>query len=433
MQSETGVVVVGGGQAGLSASRLLTDAGVDHVVLERDRIGSDWVSRRWETFCLVTPNFQCRLPGYPYGAGGFGGTDPDGFMLRAEILEYLRSYARSFDAPVYEQVTVTGVRPGAGHGEGGGYEVDTTEGTVRASAVVVATGGYHTPVVPPLAAAFPPAVLQLHSSAYRGPGQLPAGATLVVGTGQSGAQIAEDLHRAGREVHLAIGSAPRVARRYRGRDCMTWLEQMGVYDEPVGFGPGASQARDKTNHYVTGRDGGHDIDLRRFAAEGLHLHGRLLDLAAGPDGAVTARFGADLRTDLDHADAVAESIKDLIDAWITSQGLAAPPETRYVPVWAPPSDADRESEVDLSAAGITSVVWAVGYRKDYGWIDIPVFDDHGYPEQHRGITDVPGLYFLGLPWMHTWGSGRFAAVGRDAEHVVAHLVGSLAQTAPAMA
>jgi putative flavoprotein involved in K+ transport len=422
MQSETQVVVIGGGQAGLSASRLLTYRGIDHVVLERDRIGSDWVNRRWDTFCLVTPNFQCRLPGYPYGAGGFGGTDPDGFMLRPQIVDYLRSYARSFDAPVYERVTVTAVEPG----DRGGYVAETSDGPIRASAVVVATGGYHVPVLPPMSSVLGPDIVQVHSSAYRNPEMLPAGATLVVGTGQSGAQIAEDLHLAGRQVRLAIGSAPRVARRYRGTDCMTWLERMGVYDEPVGTGPGAAQARDKTNHYVTGRDGGHDIDLRRFAAEGMALHGRLLDLTA-VDGGVSARFGDNLARDLDHADSVSESIKDNIDVWIAAHGIDVPLEERYSPVWEPAAAA--EQQVDLAEAGITSVVWAVGYRKDYGWIRVPAFDERGYPDHERGVSGVPGLYFLGLPWLHTWGSGRFAAVGRDAEHVVAHLADTLARSA----
>lgn len=415
------MVVIGGGQAGLSASWHLTDRGIDHVVLERDRIGSDWVTRRWDTFCLVTPNFQCRLPGYPYGPGGFGGTDPDGFMLRPQIVSYLRSYARSFDAPVYEGVTVTALGR-----DRAGYVVATSDGTVRAAAVVVATGGYHIPVLPELASVLGDDVVQLHSSAYRNPGMLPPGATLVVGTGQSGAQITEDLHRAGHAVHLAIGSAPRVARRYRGRDCMTWLEQMGVYDEPVGTGPGVAQSRDKTNHYVTGRDGGHDIDLRQFAVEGLHLHGRLLDLTAIGDGHVRARFGGNLADDLDHADAVSESIKDMIDAWIEAEGIVAPTQVRYTPVWVPPAGDAVEREVDLTAEGITSVIWAVGYRKDYTWIDVPVFDPTGYPDHERGVSGVPGLYFLGLPWLHTWGSGRFAAVGRDAAHVVEHLADALA-------
>lgn len=425
-------MIVGAGQAGLSASWLLTQRGIDHVVVERDRIGSDWSTRRWDTFCLVTPNFQCRLPGYPYGPGGFGGSDPDGFMLRPRILDYLRSYARSFDAPVYERVAVTSV---SGDG-GGGYDVGTADGPVHARSVIVATGGYHIPVIPKLAAAFGPDVAQLHSSAYRSPELLPPGAILVVGTGQSGAQIAEDLHRAGHEVYLAVGSAPRVARRYRGRDCMTWLEQMGVYDEPVGSGPGAAQARDKTNHYVTGRDGGHDIDLRQFAAEGMHLHGRLLDLSGPPGGGVgtvTARFGDNLRHDLDHADSVSESIKNGIDTWITTKGIDAPPEARYTPVWEPPATADIEEDLDLTAAGITSVVWAVGYKKDYGWIDLPAFDGTGYPDHDRGVSPVPGLYFLGLPWQHTWGSGRFAAVGRDAEHVVGHLAENVSLSTPAMA
>ena len=405
------VVVIGGGQAGLAMSWCLKQRDVHHIVLERDRVGHEWADARWDTFCLVTPNWQCQLPGYPYS-----GPDPHGFMRREEIIAYIRDYAASFDPPVREGVEVTGLR----YGPGRGYELTIVTGGVTsdisADQVVVATGSYQVPVIPRLAERLPGTVGQLHSSRYRGAGDLPPGEVLVVGSGQSGAQIAEDLHLAGRPVHLAVGGAPRVARVYRGRDVVAWLDDMGYYDMSVEAHPLREDVRLKANHYVTGRDGGRDIDLRRFATEGMCLYGRL----TGVDGPAL-RFADDLAANLDHADAVSESIKDTIDGYIASRHLEVAKEARYVPVWRPPADAPRA--LDLTAAGVTTVIWAVGYRADYAWIDVPVFNGRGYPTHTRGVTSSPGLFFLGLPWLYTWGSGRFSGIGRDAEYLATVIAG----------
>ncbi len=239
-------------------------------------------------------------------------------------------------------------------------------------------------------------IVQLHSSAYKSPQALPEGDVLVVGTGQSGAQIAEDLHLAGRRVHLCVGSAPRTARRYRGKDVVAWLDEIGYYSMPVHEHPLKERVRGKPNHYVTGRDGGHDIDLRKFASEGMRLYGRLLDVRDG-----TLVFGDDLKTNLDGADAVAESIKTTIDRFIEQHGIDAPAEARYAPLWEPEH---HTRELDYVTAGIGSAVWCMGYRSDYRWIDIPIFDGTGYPSHQRGVTAAAGLYFLGLPWQFTWGS-----------------------------
>ena len=414
------VVVVGGGQAGLSISWHLTARGVEHVVMERSTAGHEWVDGRWDAFTLVTPNRQCRLPGQPYA-----GQDPDGFMPAAEVVAMIAGYAAASGAPLHEGVEVLDVSLR----EGEGYDVTTSSGTVTADAVVVATGGYHRPRIPTaLAALLPAGIVQLHSSRYRSPQQLPGGAVLVVGTGQSGAQITEDLHLAGADVHLAVGGAPRVARRYRGRDCMTWLEQMGVYDRTAPARRGGAAAVEKTNHYVTGRAGGHDLDLRAFARDGAHLHGRALDVDPRRPGVL--RLAPTLGASLDAADAVAESIKDDIDAWIAARGLDAPAERRYTPVWAPE---DEHDELDLAAAGVTAVVWATGYHPDYSWVQAPVFDGRGRPRQNRGVTACPGLFFLGLPWMTTWGSGRFLGVADDAEHLAGEVVASLEPLAPVAA
>jgi flavin-dependent oxidoreductase len=395
-----GVAIVGGGQAGLSLSWHLKRRGIEHVVFERDSIAHEWRDGRWDAFTLVTPNWQCRLPGFAYDLG-----DDDGFMRRDAIHDFVTRYAASFDPPVHEGVAVNRVAPLAD----GGYAVATTEGDYTADAVVIATGGYHRPVVPDFAPRLPDRVTQLHSSVYRSPGELPDGAVLVVGSGQSGAQIAEDLHLAGRRVHLALGMAPRSARFYRGRDCIAWLEDAGVYDRPVGEQAGGLAKRESTNHYMTGRDGGRDIDLRRFALEGMQLWGR----AVRVDGS-TIRFTPTVEASLDHADSVMESIKNDIDRYIDANGIDAPTEARYAPVWRP--EAERE-ELDLDAAGITSIIWSIGYRADYSYIDVGVFDGRGHATHHRGVTAARGLYFLGLPWLHTWGSGRFASIARDAEHL----------------
>lgn len=396
------VAVIGGGQAGLSISWHLKQRRIEHLVFERKRIAHEWREARWDSFCLVTPNWQCRLPGFPYA-----GPDPHGFMLKDQIVDYLDAYVASFAPPVLEGVTVQRLRPLAA----GGFELKTSAGDYVAQQVVVATGGYHTPTIPRAAEKLPDEVLQLHSSNYRNPLALPDGAVLVVGTGQSGCQIAEDLHLAGRAVHLAVGTAPRSPRVYRGREVTDWLTDSGYYDIPYEQHPQQETVREKTNHYLTGRDGGREIDLRRFALEGMRLYGRF----AGVDGG-TIRFEPDLKRNLDAADASYLAIRKSIDDYIAAQDIAAPVEPPYRPVWTP---AAETTALDWRAAGISSVIWSIGFASDYRWLEAPVFDGRGQPVQRRGITAVDGLYFLGLPWQNTWGSGRFADVGQDAAYLMA--------------
>jgi putative flavoprotein involved in K+ transport len=404
-----GAIIVGGGQAGLSVSYCLKERGVDHVVLERSRIGNSWRTQRWDSFCLVTPNWQCQLPGHPYE-----GPDPDGFMRTPEIVDYLESYVAAFRPPVLEGVEVLSVqlRERGVHG----FDVSTSSGQLVADQLVVATGGYHAPRIPKVAVEFAQSVFQVHSSEYRNPESLPVGEVLVVGTGQSGCQIAEDLHLAGRKVHLSVGSAPRCARRYRGKDVVEWLHRMGHYDTPIDDFGNKAQVRDKTNHYVTGRDGGHDIDLRRFALEGMRLYGPLEGIHDGQ-----AQFAPGLKRNLDSADDVYRSINRSIDAYIEKHGMRAPPKTEYVPPWEPGVEIGT---LDYAAAGIRSVVWAAGFETDFGWLKLPVFGADGYPQHVRGVTPIDGLYFIGLPWLFTWGSGRFCGVGSDASHLADRIVES---------
>jgi len=398
------VVVVGGGQAGLAMSYLLQQSGISHVVLEGKRIASAWRSERWDTFCLVTPNWQCRLPGHAYS-----GDDPQGFMGKDKIVAYVEGYAARYQLPVREGVQVKSVKRAE---SGASFEVETSAGRMTADQVVVATGGYHRPRIPGYAAELP--VTQLHSSEYRNAAALPEGAVLVVGTGQSGCQIAEDLHLSGRKVHLAVGSAPRCARRHRGKDVVEWLEQMGHYDLPIDKQKNPEELRDRANHYVTGRAGGHDLDLRRFALEGMKLYGPAVGIEAGK-----LRIAPKLREHLDHADEVYRSINRAIDQHIEQQGIVAPAEPEYVAVWEP----DEEPlELDLAAHGISTVIWATGFHTDFSWVEVPVFDGRGKVEHYRGVTRAPGLFFIGLPWLHTWGSGRFSGVKTDAEHLLSHIL-----------
>jgi putative flavoprotein involved in K+ transport len=395
------VIIVGGGQAGLALSYCLKQRHVDHIVFERDRVASAWRSSRWDSFCLVTPNWQCTLPGFSYR-----GDDPYGFMLKDEIVRYIEDYVAFFEPPLHEGVEVRRVGRAAASEH---FAVETSAGAFTAENVVVAVGGYHSVTLPRMAERLPRAIVQIHSSQYKNARALPDGDVLVIGTGQSGCQIAEDLHIAGRRVHLCVGSAPRVARRYRGKDVVEWLDDLGYYDLPVHEHPLKEGIRSRSNHYVTGRDGGRDIDLRKSALEGMQLYGRLLDIEGN-----RLTFARDLKANLDGADAVSESIKDTIDRHIERNGISAPIEARYLPVWEP----EREiTELDYVAANISAIVWSTGFASNFRWIELPAFDGKGYPTHERGITSVEGLYFLGLPWLYTWGSGRFSGIARDAEYL----------------
>lgn len=403
------VIVVGGGQAGLSTSYFLQQSGIAHIVFEKNRVAHSWRADRWDTFCLVTPNWQCRLPGFPYP-----GDDPQGFMLKDQIVDYVEAFARRIAPPIVEGVAVSHVTRGAS----GRLEVATSAGHFTTDHIVVATGGYDIPIVPAYAGRLPSHLRQIHSVDYRNPESLPPGEVLVVGSGQSGVQIMEDLHLAGRKVHLCVGPAPRSPRVYRGREATEWLMDMGYYELTVERHPLGEKAREKTNHYMTGRDGGHEIDLRKFAREGVRLYGSLANIQGA-----TLEFLPDLSRNLDDADEVYVSIRKDIDKYIAAHGIAAPVEPEFEKVWAPGVD---PLSLDCEAAGITTIVWAIGFRPDYRWIELPSFDGRGNPKYQRGVSPVPGLYFLGLPWLHTWGSGRFLGIADDARHLAEVIAGRLA-------
>jgi putative flavoprotein involved in K+ transport len=395
-------VVIGGGQAGLSASHYLGKHGIDHVVFEKKTVAHKWKNERWDAFCLVTPNWQCQLPDHPYD-----GEDPHGFMVKDEIIAYVDRFVRKVNPPVLEGTSVTSLEQA-----GDIFTVESSAGTVTADSVVIATSLYSEPAIPRAAERLPGDILQLHTADYRNPGQLPEGAVVVVGSGQSGCQIAEDLHLAGRKVHLVTGNAPRCARFYRGRDVVDWLADVGQYDITIAH-DGMTKKKHDTNHYLTGRDGGRDIDLRKFALEGMTLYGRMKGVTDGK-----MLFEPNLKANLDGADRVYNGINALIDRYIAEKGIAAPAGSAYVPLWEPEIE---PVDLDLRAQTVTSVIWATGFSPDWSFVGLPIFDGTGYPVQRRGVTGIDGVYVLGLPWLWTWGSGRFLAVGKDAEHVVGHL------------
>ncbi|MHA1528933.1 MAG: flavin-containing monooxygenase [Alphaproteobacteria bacterium] len=404
MREYIDTIVVGGGQAGLSASWHLKQAGREHLVLDRGRIGDTW-RRRWDSFCLVTPNRCCQLPGFPYD-----GDEPEGFMLRDQIVDYVERFAKSFGPPYRGGVEVRRVAPS---NNGGRFSLETSEGAFDAGNVIVAVGTHQKPSVPAWGGKLADDIVQLHTRDYRNPGQLPVGAVLVVGSGQSGCQVVEDLLGAGREVHLCVGSAGRIPRRYRGRDILEWEAASGHFDVPVDEHPDGPAIRFKPHPHLSGRDGGRTIDLRRLALDGVRLHGRLMD-AEG----YRVHFADDLAEHLDAIDTACWENLAKTDAYIAVNGIDAP-ENDLEPVdWQPTAEL---ATLDLRQAEIGSVIYGTGFRFDFGWIELPVFDERSYPRYERGVTAVPGLYFVGLHWLHTAGSGLFYQVGRDAEYVVDHL------------
>jgi len=401
MASDTRVAVVGGGQAGMSASYWLQRSNIDHVVFERGTPGDSWRGR-WDSFCLVTPNWSVRLPGLPYD-----GDDPDGFMPRDEIVDYVERYHRFVDAPMERRVEVTKLSRHNGH-----WLLETDSGDRSADAVIVAGGSFQRGSIPPSAGSISSEVIQIHSSEYRNPSQLPEGAVLVVGSAQSGCQIVDDLRSEGRATWLSVSSAVRIPRRYRGKDMFGWLRDTGFLELPMSEHPEGPESRFSANPHVSGRDGGKELNLREFGQSGVRLVGRFTEA----DGSLM-RFAPDLEQRIEAADEACQGIEDNLDRFIQEAGIEAPPDDRAPVDWTP---TDVPTEIDLGTEGINSVVWATGFSRDYSWVDALDTNRHGYPIEERGVTGLPGLYFLGLHGMHTIGSGLFYGVGDDARYVVEH-------------
>src|SRR6516225_3867829 len=373
--------VVGGGQAGLTVSHYLRRLSVDHVVLEQaDRPGEAWRNHRWDSFTLNTPRWQSRLPGVRYRQD-----DPDGFMPKNEVVAHFEALARNL--PVRYRTRVVAIER---DGNSGNYVVEIDGGErMVARNVVVATGLYQTPKIPALSRAFPPGIKQLHSDSYRNPEQLLPGAVLVVGSAQSGAQIAEELYESGRKVFLAVGRAGRTPRRYRGKDANWWFARMGSYDRKVSELP-SPKAKFGGKPHISGTKGGHTINLHQFARDGVVLLGRL---AGVEDGIV--ELAVDLHDNLAAADRAEAAFIKAVDAHVAATKMTVPEET--LPALRDGFAQPILTELDLSASGITNVIWATGYSFDFSIVKLPVTDDDGFPIQKRGVSTFPGLFFVGLP------------------------------------
>ncbi len=394
------VAIIGAGQAGLATSWYLNQAGVDHVIHEAGRVAETWRSRRWDSFCLVTPNWSVALPGAKYA-----GPDPDGFMNLQELTDYFQRWADSFHAPVRQNCSVTRLEA-----DGEKFLLTTAAGNVRARSVVVATGGYQRAHLPVNAHQIPKSVTQILAEEYDNPDSIGPGAVLIIGSGQTGCQLAEELHEAGRKVFLSCGRCAWAPRRMGGHDLVWWAVETGWWDRTLNDLPSRA-ARLGGNVLSTGHGGGHDLHYRTLHALGVELVGRY---AGAEDGRVN--FAGDLAQSIDGADALAAAFKKRVDALCEERGLANPWEMP------PPMQVDPRTELDVAREGISTVIWTSGYRPDYDWVHFPVFDDMGFPIQMDGQSSVPGLYFMGVHFQRKAQSAVLYGVGEDAELVAQHIV-----------
>ncbi len=392
-------LVVGGGQAGVAMSEHLSKCGVLHLVLERSRIAERWRSQRWDSLVANGPAWHDRFPGME-----FAGIGPDGFAPKDEVADYFVSYAKQINAPIRCGVEVKLVQKNVGRP---GFRVETSDGVIEANSVVAATGPFQIPVIPPVVPEDAD-ILQIHSSAYRNPAQLPKGAVLVVGAGSSGVQIADELQRAGKRGFLSVGPHDRPPRAYRGRDFCWWLGVLGKWDLETP-GPG-------TEHVtiaVSGARGGETIDFRHLAAQGLTLVGMTKTYQ---DGVMT--FAPDLAKNIARGDASLMSLLDEADAYVARNGLDLPQDPAARRIEPDPECVTNPIlELDLAEAGITAIIWATGFAVDYSWLKVDAFDEKGRPRHQRGVSTEPGIYFLGLPWQSRRGSSFIWGVWHDAKHV----------------
>ena len=401
-------IIVGGGQGGLSISYYLAKKSRDHIIFEQADQAADVWRNRWDSFTLITPNWMTRLPGAEYN-----GEAPDNFMPRDEVVSYFEDYIKRFDLPINYGTRVTSIKTIKT-----GYQVITDTAEYEAANVVIAAGLHQHPKIPTFSTKLSSKIHQIHTSEYRNPNNLPDGAVLVVGSAQSGVQIAEELYQSGRKVYLSVGNSGRIPRRYRGKDITSWFYDIGFYDKTVDKLP-SPKAKFAGSVHGTGKDGGHTINLHQFVIDGVNLLGRIQDIYQ-----TQIILAADLHESLEKADQFEAGIVKQIDEYIEKMKLDSP--TEILPQLKDGFEIEETQKLDLESVGISSVIWATGYSFNFDFIKIPVFDNDGYPFQNRGVSSYPGLYFVGLPFLHTSQSGLLAGVGADAAYVVEHLVSRLA-------
>jgi len=397
-------LVVGAGQAGVAMSEHLSRLGVPHLVLERKRIAEAWRTGRWDSLVANGPAWHDRFPGLE-----FEGLDPDAFAGKDQVADYFEAYARKFNAPIRTGVDVTQV---VRNSDRPGFTVQTSDGVIEAQQVVVATGPFQRPVIPPIAVQAS-SVQQMHSAAYRNPQQLPEGAVLVVGAGSSGVQIADELQRAGKQVYLSVGAHDRPPRAYRNRDFCWWLGVLGEWDAET-MQPG----KEHVTIAVSGARGGHTVDFRKLAQQGMTLVG----LTKGFDNGVVS-FEANLAENIARGDENYLALLDAADAYIARNGLNLPEEPQAREILPDPQCLTQPLlELDLAKAGVSTIIWATGYSVDYSWLQVDAFKDNGKPKHQRGVSSEPGVYFVGLPWLSRRGSAFIWGVWHDAKHIADHIV-----------
>lgn len=405
-------VIVGGGQAGLATSYYLKQYEREHVVLEgAAQAANAWRNGRWDSFALVTPNWSLRMPGAEYDS-----SDRDGFMPRDEVIVYFEQYIERFQLPVRYNMHVIAIEAN----DGQGYRVHTSQQTFEADNVVMATGYEQLPKIPSFANALSPAIKQLHSSEYRNPDALPAGAVLVVGSGQSGCQIAEELYQSGRKVFLCTGSAGRAPRRYRGKDTVEWLQLIGFFNMTPDKLP--VPIEHFAPPHLSGKNGGHSLNLHQFARDGVILLGHLRDAAGNK-----VSLAPDLHDNLAKADRFELQLLKMMDGYIQANGLDAP--TEELPQLRDGYEQSVIEELDLKAAGIRTLIWATGYTFDYSLVKLPIHDEDGFPIQTNGVARFPGLYFVGMPWMPSLKSGMLAGVAEAAEYIASAIAKTVMEPA----
>jgi len=390
-------------------SRRLAERSIDHVVLERGEVANSWKTERWDSLRLLTPNWQSRLPGF-----GYQGDDPDGFRTMPEVIAFLDRYAEAIAAPVETRTTVTSVR-----GDDGGFVVATDRGEWRARTVVLASGACNVPRVPPPGEAVPPHIATLTPDRYRNPGQLAEGGVLVVGASATGTQLADEIHRSGRPVTLAVGEHVRAPRVYRGRDIQWWMDRAGLHDERYDEVDDITRARNVPSAQLAGSSERRTLDLNALTDIGVRLIGRLAGIIDGK-----AQFSGSLKNVCALADLKMNRLLNTIDEWAGEAGLdgevPAPhrfPETRVEE--APPLG------IDLAGGEIGTVIWATGFRPDFSWLEVPVLDRKGQIRHDGGVVDAPGLYVIGLQFLRRRKSALIDGAGDDARDLAEHLAAYL--------
>ena len=404
-------VVIGGGQAGLGVSYYLTQKGINHTVLERGKIGESWRRQRWDSFTLNTPNSINILPGYEDSV-----KNPDEFWSRNEFIDVMEQYAQKFSLPVQDGVTVNRVNRDSNSGQ---YHLETSSGTMTADNVVIASGSQNTAKIPAIADAIPTSLMQIHAEQYRSADALPQGATLVIGSGQSGVQIAEDLIDAGRKVYLATSKVGRIRRRLMGRDLISWAVDAGFFD----------QTQDDLEHpamaynaqpQISGTNGGHTVSLPSLEKKGAKLLGRFAGFDNGQ-----FRFEDNLADNIVFADMVSAKFKGMVEGFVKKQGIDAPPPEQDEADEPDTGAGSRHSPtaIDPVETGIASVIWCTGFTGDFSWIENIELDKAGIPVHEKGVAKQPGLYFCGFPWLSKRKSGLIYGIQEDAAYITDRLSG----------